>query len=86
MHPKYSTKLKKNDIGLIRLTERLWLTELIHPICLETNLMDEDASVELIVTGWGQTECKLMNLLIAICVEIHFNFYCFSEQYIERIA
>lgn len=47
--------MKKNDIALIRLVDRIWFTELIHPACLQTNTRDEDIKVDLFVTGWGQT-------------------------------
>lgn len=54
-HPEYSLRTKKNDIALIRLTDRLWITEFIQPVCLQTNSRDEDPHLNLIVTGWRQT-------------------------------
>lgn len=47
--------MKKNDIALIRLTERISISEFIQPICLHTDPKDEDPQVNLIVTGWRQS-------------------------------
>lgn len=60
-HPNYSYLKKKNDIALIKVTERIAFTEFIRPACLQTNLEDEKPDVKLIVTGWGivSTQCKL---------------------------
>lgn len=51
---------KKNDISLIRVTERIWFTDFIRPACLQPDLNDEDPSTKLTVSGWGviSTECK----------------------------
>lgn len=59
-HPNYSITEKKDDISLIRVTQRIWFTDNIKPVCLQTDLRDEDASVKLIVSGWGilTPECK----------------------------
>ena len=43
------------------MTDRLLITKFIQPVCLQTNLIDENTGVDLTVTGWGQTNCKLLN-------------------------
>lgn len=59
-HPNYVGSEKKNDLSLIRVTERIWFNDFIRPACLQVDLVDEDPSTKLIVSGWGviSTECK----------------------------
>lgn len=52
-HPHYSFIHKKNDIALIRLTQRIHFTAFVRPACLETNMNDVDPTVKLITFGKG---------------------------------
>lgn len=52
--------MKNNDIALIRLTDGLRITELVQPICLHTDVNDLNTNVNLIVTGWKQTNGNLL--------------------------
>lgn len=61
-HPNYSLTKKKNDIALIRLVDRLWITKFIQPVCIQTDPRDEGPHVDLIVAGWGQTQSKLKQI------------------------
>lgn len=52
VHPDYKKATEKyNDIALLRLSEDVTFTEMLHPACLYTNF--DDPSDKLIVTGWG---------------------------------
>lgn len=53
-HPDFSSTKKKNDIALIRLSERIDFG-FVLPACLQTDLRDESPDVKLIVAGWGTT-------------------------------
>lgn len=53
IHPNYSPLNRKNDIGLIRVTQQIWFTDKVIAACLNTNLEDEKSDEELIATGWG---------------------------------
>lgn len=55
LHPRYKLFEKKNDIALLKLGQRIYFSETIRPACLQTDARDEDSSVDLIVTGWGNT-------------------------------
>lgn len=50
--------MKKNDIALIRVSQRVTFNTDISPACLETDLSDLNLSVELIVTGWGTVSAE----------------------------
>ncbi|XP_059470182.1 phenoloxidase-activating factor 3-like [Neocloeon triangulifer] len=54
VHPQYKSSSFKNDIGVIKLAERVNFTSWVHPICLpkkqETNL----TNVRAVVAGWGK--------------------------------
>lgn len=54
MHPNHSSILKSNDIGLIKLTERISFNDKIQPACLYTDF-DVDSNEKVVVTGWGGT-------------------------------
>ncbi|XP_011878431.1 PREDICTED: uncharacterized protein LOC105567833 [Vollenhovia emeryi] len=43
----------ENDIALLRLNERVPLSDTIRPICLPTTLDNEYVGVKAIVSGWG---------------------------------
>lgn len=55
---------KKNDIALIRVTERIRFNDFIRPACLQDDLAEKDPSTKLILSGWGSTECKCQHLRI----------------------
>ncbi|KAJ8960287.1 hypothetical protein NQ318_004012 [Aromia moschata] len=56
IHPKFSTTVFKDDIGLVRVTKMDFKPENVHPICLPVS---EEARTKkfnnAVVTGWGYT-------------------------------
>ncbi|KAF2896512.1 hypothetical protein ILUMI_09661 [Ignelater luminosus] len=65
-HPEFDTKTFANDIGLIRLANRINITvDSVKPICLPTteDLRNKNfENVKLTVTGWGITETDQRSL------------------------
>lgn len=75
--------MKKNDIALIRLNDRLFITKFIQPVCIQTLLRDEHIQTNLTVAGWGVTDSKYIytikriafdSLLISINIRSSFLF------------
>ncbi|XP_031617473.1 serine protease persephone-like [Contarinia nasturtii] len=54
-HPNYSMRTNKNDIALLRLTNKISFNNNIRPACLHTDMGDIVNRTKLIVTGWGIT-------------------------------
>lgn len=54
-HPEYRTSSNYNDIGLVRLRQRIRLDQYMRPACLATE-SDEAAVAKATATGWGLTE------------------------------
>lgn len=63
-HPDYKSAMKKNDIALIRLNERVTFNENIRPACLRTAISDIREGAELIIIGWGTISEKGSLVLI----------------------
>ncbi|EDS33781.1 complement C1s subcomponent [Culex quinquefasciatus] len=58
-HEKYNRKTMSNDIGLIKLKEKVIFTEFVLPICLpiaESVKNQNTDSMNFIAVGWGVTE------------------------------
>lgn len=64
LHPEYSALTRKNDIALIQLIDRQWIKEFIHPVCIQTQLLDEHSRTNLIVSGWGRVNSKNISNII----------------------
>lgn len=61
VHPRYVSKTKVNDVGLVRLYTPLRFTEKVLPIKLVARESRLLADVPAIVSGWGklQVSCTL---------------------------
>lgn len=57
-HPNYSTLTKRNDIALVRMTNRVSFSPYVIPACINTQMRDEASDVKLSVTGWGLTSAE----------------------------
>lgn len=57
VHPQYNNPKFANDIGLIRLSQRISFTDHITPVCLPKNWALQNFLLKnLVITGWGTTE------------------------------
>lgn len=72
-HPEYKASTKKNDIALIRVSERIKFTDNIRPACLQTDLNDVLPDVGLYVTGWGSTSAERKPILKKFKCQIQEN-------------
>lgn len=64
VHPRYSSKVKQNDIALLRLNQTVQYSRHIRPICLpiDTNKRKiNEEGTSLRVAGWGETENGMKN-------------------------
>lgn len=55
-HSQYDTKVKQNDIALIRLKENVKYSSFIKPVCLPLNGEETEKDKILTASGWGKTE------------------------------
>lgn len=62
-HANHSTKTKRNDIALIRVTKQISFHAEIAPACIQIELNDLDSNVKLIVSGWGSDAADRMLFL-----------------------
>jgi len=53
-HPNYDPSRKDNNIGLVKLENKIEFTDYRRPACLYTN--QEVLPAEMVATGWGKTE------------------------------
>ncbi|KAJ6642864.1 Serine protease snake [Pseudolycoriella hygida] len=55
-HPNYSSQTRKNDIGVVKLEQRIIFSTKILPACLRHIRSDLPLSQVLVSTGWGTIE------------------------------
>uniref|UniRef100_A0A1Y1M8F7 CLIP domain-containing serine protease n=2 Tax=Photinus pyralis TaxID=7054 RepID=A0A1Y1M8F7_PHOPY len=56
-HPRYNTRTRDNDIGLIQLERSIIFNDFIRPVCLPPpNGILPDVGTLMVVAGWGRTE------------------------------
>ncbi|XP_026327603.1 serine protease persephone-like [Hyposmocoma kahamanoa] len=81
MHPEYTRKEKYHDIALLRIETPLKFSSNLNAACLYTG--DEDPTIPLTVTGWGQTSVakqRRSNMLLKANVTVVPRDRC-SENY-----
>lgn len=61
VHPRYVSKTKINDVGLVRLYSPLWFSSRVLPIRLVAKEARLPADEPAIVSGWGKIKvCTLL--------------------------
>lgn len=56
-HPRYNTRTRDNDIGLIRLQRNVNFNDFVHPICIPPpNGELPNVGTSMVIAGWGATE------------------------------
>uniref|UniRef100_A0A6P7FHG8 limulus clotting factor C n=1 Tax=Diabrotica virgifera virgifera TaxID=50390 RepID=A0A6P7FHG8_DIAVI len=81
VHENYDTtdSASKNDIALIRLSQKIEYTDLIKPICLPEPDEGSGSNDRLIVAGWGQTENgSYSNVKLQVLVPFRTNDECMT--------
>lgn len=83
MHPEYNehSKLKFNDIAIIRLKQKVSFTHFVMPICLpsKNEQIKFEAGQMFSVSGWGRTDlCK--KFCILVLKSTYFMYYVFPSQ------
>lgn len=53
-----------HDIALLRLRKSIEFSDVVSPACLNLDRNEEDHDVKLIVSGWGRTEERELNISI----------------------
>lgn len=63
-HPNFSTLIRRDDIGLLKVDRPIEFGPKVQPINLPSS--DVDSGVKLTLAGWGQQEVCVINLLLDI--------------------
>lgn len=82
-HPDYNTKTYNNDIGLLRLSSNVPLSEFAIPVCLPTKLHENDSAI---ASGFGRTGRLTLSSDILQKVSLERFTYSECQQVIKNVT